>query len=352
MTARAFFFSFLLFLGADIFALPYIPGCPLHDSCVRALKQEQRRRQRELRQREAPDDTGEVETGETLSAKKTLGIVLGFQIDLGDFNDKKNDYISLRPSLAYLNSFGGLDIFLSAFYTVSLDDPGLWPAGRNETLETLHRGGLEENMAYTFDLGERFTLALGLDNQNQFNFTPGVDSSAVNSTGGGSLLSYAVLEPSLGIGWDTGFGELGVTNSFPLSYAGSKALDYTASVSFNADIGFGLTISGLFQNLWVDRDSEYGRTNPVFQYGETELILNYWRGPFFASLALTADAGFSQFGVEPYLSYRIKKITLFASLLFNNLGAEGRGKEIRLNQIQGKRDVTGAIPSMGVKLRF
>jgi hypothetical protein len=65
-----------------------------------------------------------------------------------------------------------------------------------------------------------------------------------------------------------------------------------------------------------------------------------------------ADAGFRQFGVEPYLSYRIKKITLFASLLFNNLGAEGSGEEIRLNQIQGKRDVTGAIPSIGVKLRF
>lgn len=350
---RVFFLGLALFAAAKVFALPYIPGCPLHDSCVRALKREQRQRQRELRQRENPDipeDNGEFETGtdgETISAKKPLGIILGFQLDAGDFNDKKNDYINLRPSLAYLNGFGNLDIFLSAFFTLSLDDPGLSPAGKNEKLETLCRGGLEESIAYNFDLTERFVLALELDNQNQFNI------SGKNSAGdNGETFSYAVLEPSLRIGYDLGFGDLSAANSFPFNYAGDMALDYTASVTFNTLAGFGLTLSGYFWNLWVDRNSDYGQAGPVFEYGETELVLNYWRGPFFASLALTADSAFRQFGVEPYLSYRIKNITVFVSMVFNNLGAEGSEDEIRLNRIQGKRDISSVIPSAGVKFRF
>jgi hypothetical protein len=350
------FFVILLFFTVLIgsAALPYIPGCPLHDSCVQALKREQRQRQRELRQRENPEaplDEGEAEAdgdGETQAGKKLLGIIVGFQIDMGDFNDKKNDYINLRPSLAYMNGFGNLDVFLCAFYTISLDDPLLSPAGETAKLETLRRGGLEANAAYNFEISERFTLSPGLDNQNQFDFTPDANSLSSN----GEFLSYAVLEPSLRIGYDLGFGDISVSNGFPFAYAGDMALDYTLSLTFNSLFGFGLTLSSQFWNLWVDRDSEYGRTNPVFQYGETELVLNFWRGSFFASLTLTADEAFRRFSVEPYLSYRIKTTSLFAGVLFNNLGAEGSIEEIRLNQIQGKRDVSGVIPSIGIKFRF
>jgi hypothetical protein len=215
-------------------------------------------------------------------------------------------------------------------------------------METLSRCGFEVNAAYTFDLSERFTLAPGLDNQNQFDFTPDVNS--LNSNG--NILSYSVLEPSLRIGCDFDFGDLGITNSFPFAYTGDMALDYTVSVSFNTLIGFDFTLSSRFWNLWVDQDSEYGQTNPGFQYGETEVTVNFWRGPFFASLTLTADSAFRRFSVEPYLSFRIKKITLFTGIFFTNLGAAGTYDEIRLNQIQGKRDVSGVIPSIGVKFRF
>jgi hypothetical protein len=101
------------------------PRLSLHESCVRALQREQRQRQREQRQRqreqrqrEVPKHEGEAGgDDETAAARKPWGIIMGFQIDAGDFNDRKNDYINLRPSLAYLNSFGNSDIFLSAFYT-------------------------------------------------------------------------------------------------------------------------------------------------------------------------------------------------------------------------------------------
>jgi hypothetical protein len=347
------FFTVLMGIGpVSAWALPYISGCPLHDSCVRAFKQEQRQRQREQRQRESPDvpkdETVAAEDGETAAVKKPLGIILGFQIDLGDFNDRKNDYINLRPSLAYLNNFGNLDVFLNVFFTLSLDDPGLSPVGKNEKLETLSRGGIEANVAYTFDLSERFTLAPEINNQNQFDFTPNVNSPNSN----GNILSYAVLEPALRIGYDLEFGDIGVTNSFPFAYSDDMTLDYAVSVSFNSLLGFGFTLSCQFWNLWVDRDSEYGQTNPDFQYGETEVILNYWRGSFFASLTLTADGDFRHFSVEPYLSYRIKMISLFAGVLFINLGAAGTDDEIRLNQIQGKRDVSGVIPSIGLKYRL
>jgi len=348
-------FSFLFFAGigaASAFALPYIPGCPLHDSCVRAFKQEQRERQREQRRRESPDTAqNEKEAdddGETEAVKKPLGIILGFQIDIGDFNNKKNDYINLRPSLAYMNGFGNFDIFASLFYTLSLDDPGLSPAGRGEKLPVHNRGGIEADIGYTFDLSERFTLTPELDNQLQFDFNPDANSLYSN----GNVLSYAELEPLIRIGCDFEFGDISLSNSFPFSYADDMALDYTVSLSFNANIGFGLTLSSRFWNLWVDKNSDYGQNNPGFQYGETELILNFWRGAFFASLTLVADSAFRQFSVEPYLSYRIKKVSLFAGVIFTNLGAAGTYDDIRLNQIQGKRDVTGVIPSLGAKFRF
>jgi len=343
-------FIVLISLGAvNAFALPYIPGCPLHESCVRALKKEQRDRQREQRQRESPDaQRNEDDDDEDGEVKKPLGIIIGFQVGLGDFNDKTNDYINLRPSIAYLNSFGNMDLFASVFYSLALDDPGLSPVSKTEKLPTRNRGGIDVNIGYTFDLSERFTLTAEIDNQLQFDFNPDANSLYSN----GKVLSYAELEPLLKIGCDLEFGDISLSNSFPFSYIDDKALDYTVSLAFNANFGLGVTISGQFWNLWVDKDSEYGQTNPGFQYGETEFILNFWRGAFFASVTLTADRAFKQFNVEPYLSYRFKELTIFAGVLFSNLGDAGTYDDIRLNKIQGKREVSSVIPSIGAKLRF
>jgi len=344
------------------YALPYIPGCPLHESCVRAFKQEQRQRQRERRQRESPDapqekfdeeddDAIEGEGGEAFvpkPIKKSLGLILGLQIDLGDFSNRRNDYINFRPSVAYLNGFGDLDIFASMFYTLSLDDPGLSPVGRDDKLTTFNRGGIMANVCYTFDISESFTLAAEIDNQIFIDFNP--DANPLNRNG--KVLSYAVLEPALRLGYDLEIGDIGLSNSFPISYVDDKALDYTVTASFNTLIGLGFTVSCQLWNLWVDPDSEYGQTDPGLQYGETELTINYFYSVFFASLSLTADGEFRQFGVEPYVSYRIKNITIFTSLLFSNLGEPLSYNEMRLNKIQGKWDVSGVIPTIGAKLRL
>jgi hypothetical protein len=325
--------ALFLALTLDAGALPYIPGCPLHDSCVRALKQEQRNRQRALSRKETPD-------------AELLGLYAGFQMDFGDFNDKTRDYISLRPSLGYMNSFGGLDIFLCAFYSFGFDNP-LSPDESVQPPST-HRGGVEANAAYNADITDGFTLTFALDNQNQFNFSYAEDEYGLN----GGFMAYAALEPALRLAYALPSGDLGVSNSFPFSYSGDAALDYILSLSFNADIGLGLALNFEWWNLAVDKNSEYGKTNPKPEYGQTELIVNFWRGAFFASVSASADRGFSRFGIEPYAAFTIRRITLFASILLDNLGASPDKAEQRLNLIQGRRDVTSVIPSAGIKIRF
>jgi hypothetical protein len=328
-------FALVLAPAAALYPLPYIPGCPLHDSCVRALKQEQRNRQRAIEQRETPD-------GED-SGAEFLGFYFGFQAGLGDLNDKTQDYINLRPSLGYMNSFGGWDVFFCAFYTAGLDNP----AG-GAALPPLHRGGIEASAAYNIGLPADLTLTLALDNQNQFNFTPDDGPLGVNT----AFLAFAALEPAARLTYALPFGDLSAANSFPFSYADDKALDYSLSFGLNTDFGLALSASFEWWNLWVDAGSDYGKTNPPAQYGQTGLIASFWRGAFFASLALTADATFTSFSLEPYAAFTIGRTTLFASVLFDNLGPPLDGAEQRLLLIQGKRNVTGIIPSVGVKVRF
>jgi len=337
--------TFLLFfiVIAVVDALPYIPGCPLHESCVRIYKQEQRQRQRERRQRESPDipqeETDDEDGAENKPVKKPLGLIMGLQIDLGNFNNSKNDYINLRPSVAYLNDFSNFDIFAHIFYTLSLDDPGLSPVAKNEKLETLIRAGIMANIGYSFDISESLILGAEIDNQLYFDFTSDANPYVSN----GNTFSYAVLEPLFRIGYDMEIGDISLSNSFPFSYVGGMALDYTVAASFNTLFGLGFTVSCQLWNLWADM---------VFQYGETELTVSYWHGPFFASLSVTADGSFRQFGVEPYLAYRIKQCTIFASLVLTNLGKPLTNDEMRLNKIQGRQDVTGIVPTIGAKFRF
>jgi hypothetical protein len=331
----------VLFAAAalDGYTLPSIPGCPLHESCVRALKQEQRNRQRSLKRRETPD----AETGGTLR-----GVYLGFQTDLGDLNDSANDYINLRVSAGYLNSFGNIDLFGGVFYTFAFDDPGLSPVAGRSSLPLQHRGGLEANLAYHISLSETFTLAVALDSWNQFNVIP--NATAIG--GNAPFSAYAVLEPALCLVYALPFGEADVSSSFPLSYADDKALDYTLSFSLNTDAGLGLTANLTWQYLWAEKAQSDNGTIPPFSYGQTEIVARFWRGAFFASLAATADGGFTRFGLEPYAAYTIRRITLFASVLLTNLGAQPDKDTARLNLIQGKRDITSVIPSVGMRVRF
>lgn len=336
---KLFLLLFACSAAAESWALPYIPGCPLHESCVRALKQEQRARQRQLRQKESPEMSGDEDA--------PLGLVFGFQFDGGDFGDKTGDYLSLRPSLGYITSIAGFDLFAFGFYTLSLDDPGLSPVHKTEALSTMHRGGVELSLGYTFDLNDILSLGLSLDSQNQFNFTP--DTSLEGQLAGrDSFLSFSLLEPALDAALSLDSGSLRLTNSFPFGYADSKSLDYKLTLSFDWAAGFGAAASAEWWNLWEEETEAL----QGFEFGGVELTLSYWRGAFFASLTAGADGAFTSFDIEPYCAYSFGKLTLFASVVMNNLGEGKSAEETRLDAIQGKRDVTSVIPSIGVKIRI
>jgi hypothetical protein len=288
--------------------------------------------------REAPL---EAETG-----GKSLGVYLGLQTDLGDFNDSANDYINIRAQAGYLNSFGDIDLFCGAVYTFGFDDPGLSPVVGRPSLPPPRRAGLEANIAYNAALSENFTLALALDSQNQFDFTRGAALSGEK----GAFAVYAVLEPALRLSYALPFGEADVSNSFPFSWADGKALDYILSLSLNTDAGLGVAAGFTWRNLWAEKDS--GGEEASLTYGQTEVVAHFWRGAFFVSLAATADGGFGSFGLEPYAAYTIGPITVFASVLLSNLGAEPDEETARLNLIWGKRDITSVIPSIGVRARL
>ncbi|MDR1362903.1 MAG: hypothetical protein LBJ35_02475 [Spirochaetaceae bacterium] len=334
MMSKFFLSVLLLCAAASLDALPYIPGCPLHESCVRALRQETQARRRALERRETPDVEG-----------RTSGVYTGFQMDLGDFNDSANDYINLRPSLAYLNSLNSIDLFFCAFYTFSTADPGISPVTDSQSLPPVHRGGLEANVAYSFDIAEAFALTFALDNQNMFVFNP--DESSLN--GNDKALAYAALEPSLRLAYTLDFGEASILNSLPFHYTDDSSLDYALSLMLNTDGGLGFTLNLEWWNLWAAEKTETGEAASPFEYGQTEVVVHFWRGKFFASLAATADSSFTRFGIEPYAAYTLGRFTLFASVLVNNMGAQPDDTTMRVNLIQGKRDVTSVIPSIGVK---
>jgi hypothetical protein len=339
----------LVVLGVPGFGLPYIPGCPLHESCVRALKQEQRERQRALRQRDNPNQDLDETSDKEGNVKRPLGIFLSFQVSVGDFNDRQHDYISLKPTVGYMNSFGNFDIFACVFYSFFFDDPGISPVKKDEPLRSLHRGGFEATIGYNFDIADSFTLGISLDNQNQLSLNP--DDASLS--GDDTYLSSAVMEPLVSLRYELPIGDVSLENSFPFSYVSDKALDYVLGLTVNTDWGFGVRAGFEWWNLWVDTGSEYGMTDPAFQYGQTEVVVNYWRNIFFVSLTLTADREFKRFGVEPYGAVNIgRHLTVFAGVVLDNLGKQADDETLRLNAIQGKRDVTSVIPSLGVKLRF
>jgi len=350
---KFFIFLFVCLSSGELWALPYIPGCPLHESCVRALKQEQRERQRQLRQKESPGQNGEDSTpvldenGNPIIPKKPIGLIFGFQFSAGDFNDKTKDYFSLRPSIGYMTNIVGLDLFAFGFYTLSLNDPGLSPVHKTEPLPMMQWGGFELMLGHTFDLSDLFSLGFTLDNQNQFNFMPDYSSgAAINRRN--TYFPFAILEPELQLGLNLDSGNLRLTNSFPFNYVDDKSLDYEIALAYEWSFGFSVSLGAEWWNIW--EEATVGGLG--FEFGDLELILSYWHGPFFASLSFDADNEFKGFDLNPYFAYTFKKVTFFFSLVLTNLGNQKTMEEARLDVIQGTSDVTSIIPSIGVKLRI
>jgi hypothetical protein len=307
--------AMLLFTEA-LSALPYIPGCPLHESCVRALRAEQRARRREQKNREGPG---------LASAAHNLN--WGLMAGLDDIaNRSRTPLLTLKPSLGYFNNFGDIDLYLGAFYTAIIDDP------------LRQQAGMQESLAYNIYAGDTVTITFSIDNDNQLTLAPG-DFSFL----------YAAFDPAVTVTRDLEQGDFFFALGFPVDYSGPlngllnvegdnrAALDFYATAGYNAPFGLGLLLSS---RLWL---------YPEFSYGESEITLAWTRSALYLSLAVTADNSFTVWSITPYCAYTIGRITLIAQAAFDNIGANGTGN-VFVDADIGARRLT-IVPSLGIRFR-
>ncbi|WP_148257707.1 hypothetical protein [Leadbettera azotonutricia] len=297
-------------------ALPYIPGCPLHESCVRALRNEQRNRRRTLKNQDLND------LGATAGHNLNIGIIAGFD-DLA--NKSRTPVFTLKPSLAYFGSFGNFDLYAGAFYTFLFDDP----LGQ--------KGGLQETLGYNFFPGDSFTITVALDNDNQLNISPGEPAFA-----------FASAEPGISFTMDLKHGEFSAAAGLPIDYsaflnakteaAREIAIDSYFTLGYTFPFGLGISTTS---RIWV---------RPDLEYGETELNLIYGAKSFYGSFTVTADDRFKLWSLEPYLAYTVKQVTFSASVLFENIGGAGTGSPVVDTEIGADR--IAITPSIGVRYRF
>jgi hypothetical protein len=300
-------FSFVFIVeNAALFGLPYIPGCPLHESCVRALRQEQRNRRRGLKNTDKVILPG---------AERGTGLNLGFQADLGDVLDEP--ILGLRPTFAWFGSLVDLDVYLGAFYTVNFDYPRTQKAGFQETLTC------------NFFPGDTTTLSLSADNDDQFNISPGTVE-----------LLYAVVEPSLNCTQDLPLGDISLTLALPLAYSPEFSMDTGLALGYGFPFGLYLEAAA---RVWVVPEPEYG---------ETEFTLTWLNKAFYASFTLMADKNFKTYSVEPYAAWSIRGFTLFASFLIDGIGGGKTAESAAVAEELGLKDGVTLIPSLGIKYRF
>jgi hypothetical protein len=313
-------------LSQSLWALPYIPGCPLHESCVRALRAEQRARRRGMKNNE--------QLGE---ATATHNLNLGFMLGLDDVaNRSRTPVPTLKPTIAYFGNFGDFDLYLGGFYTLFLDDP------------LGHNVGLQETFSYNFFPGDNTTLSVSLDNDDQLHL-----AGPVGSIDTGLAFMSAVGEPSVTLTQDLTRGDITFTLGVPMDYSeflnagisddelGKEAelyLETYLTLGYNSP--FGLAIQ-LTPRVGILSD---------FEYTETELSLVYTLNSLYGSLTVSADRSFKKWSLEPYLAYTIGNFTFAATVVFNNIGGGGTGSAV-VDAETGADRIT-ITPSIGVKYRF
>jgi hypothetical protein len=289
-----------------LFGLPYIPGCPLHESCVRALRQEQRNRRQGLKNTDRILLPGmEPETG----------INLGFQADLGDVLDEP--ILGLRPTLAWFGSVAAFDMYLGAFYAVSFDYP------------RIQRTGFQETLSYSFFPGGSSTLTLSIDNDDQINLSPGTME-----------LLYAVAEPSLSWTQDLPLGDITLTLGLPVGYSPEFSMDAGLGLGYN--LPFGLCLAAVAR-VWAA---------PEPDYGETEFTLSWLNNGLYISLALIADKNFKTYSLEPYAAWSHRGFILFAGILIDGIGEGNAVESPAVAQELGLKNGVSLVPTLGVKHRF
>jgi hypothetical protein len=233
-----------------------------------------------------------------LSFAEGVGIDAGVRVDLSSVNLEDRQPL-VTPGIEYTNSFGDIDVYGDAEYTIAIGD------------EIGQEFYLEEEVGYNLSLGGTSSLAFVVNNTNIIFIAPERDSQFVNSLIG-------TLDPNITFVQGLDVADFSTTLGFPLDYAQEvKDADIAAGayVTLGLAAGFGLGAE-LTLNYALAPDAEYG---------ETELLLSYEADSFYIELDVVAAQEFSAFTITPEFEYYLNQFTLYAGLEADNVAGSEEG---------------------------
>jgi hypothetical protein len=242
-------------------------------------------------------------------AQEGEGIGLTPKLEVGFGNVADEAEISLSPGVEYEKSFGDLDVFAEADYTIAIPS--------EDGMDTFHVLYLEEEVGYNLGLGDAMTLSVILNNKNNILVSPDAPSGTNPFDG--------VLEPSVKFAYAAGFGEVSAQAGFPIGYAapndsllgtsaddGDTAIDAYLTLAWASTFGLGVELT---PNLALSPDSEYAGF---------DILINYENGPIYAEVEVNLPKEIDVGGVTitPEFDYAFKGFTFYVKSEFGGIGVE------------------------------
>jgi hypothetical protein len=221
-----------------------------------------------------------------------IGLSAGLEFGISEINIEDGSTPYLNPGIAYENSFGDLDVYVGADYTLNFTD---------DVPQSLFA---EEEVAYNLGLGDIHTLTFTLHNENDIvTVDPALSFGDANGDG-------SVFEPSVTYTLGLNPGDLYVTAGLPLTYLPETAVGTYGTVGFGFAFGLGLEAT---LNFGV---------NPEAEYAGTDFLVSYEYDAFYAEVEVNADKEFTTFTVTPEVDYSFKNFTFYINAEFADIGGE------------------------------
>jgi hypothetical protein len=244
-----------------------------------------------------------------LVSAEPVGLTAGLGLGFGNVADEA--VIGITPQIEFENSFGNLDVYIDAEYTIEFDS------------DANHALYLEEELGYNLPFSEISKLSFIVNNQNDFHIAPKAEGNIAGGT----------VDPAVRYTHTLGFGDLFGQVGLPITYRNQyiPASDDEAGLGVYAKLGWGSTF-GLGTELTLNYSIK-----PNAEYAETELLLTYEQETFYAEVDIVAAKAFESFTITPEFDYYLGAFTFWASVEFGNLGDD--------------EDIS-ITPAIGVKYSF
>jgi hypothetical protein len=207
------------------------------------------------------------------------GLETGGVTDAGQTN--------ITPRVEYAGSFGNVDVYGAAFYTVFFHKPHS------------HQADFAENIAWRLSPDEDSRLVFRLDNEDLIVFFPDT-----------AVFAYAALDPGAVYSRAFGFGDLSLSLGFPVLIKPESGLNTYVTASYEHPIGLNVSLCSRFSLV------------PGAAYGGTTLNLGFAWDTFFARMAFIINKDFTALDIRPYAEFTLGHVVLWAGAEFGGLGTE------------------------------